>query len=103
MVNCSCFIRFRSSPFLVPAQPISTTVLTLYCVSCRFRGRGTHSSSNIRMGQDHVFGDLDDSDRLVRSDAGEVVEKFGEGISGGEIVEEGFDGDAGAHEDWSSA
>jgi len=55
------------------------------------------------MGQDHVFGDLDDGDRLVRSDAGEVIEKFVEGISGGEIVEEGFYWDTGAYKYRSSA
>lgn len=55
------------------------------------------------MGQDHVFGNLDDGDRLVRSDAGEVIEKFSEGISSGEIVEEGFNWDTGAHKYRGSA
>ena len=92
---------------MVPAQPISVTVLTSYWVSCRFNGRGTHSSSRIRIfreegSREHVLGDVQNGDRLFLFDAGEVVEEFIQGISGCQIVQQGFDGDTGADEDRSS-
>jgi hypothetical protein len=55
------------------------------------------------MGRNHFLGNFQNRDRLFLLNAGEVVEKFVEGIASGEVVQEGFDGDAGADKYWCSA
>src|SRR4051794_39869111 len=79
----------KSSPFFLPDQPISGTVCASWPGSSRTNRRGTHSSSRIRMGHQHLLGEFQSGDGLLAGDAREVLQEIVEGVTCFEVFNQG--------------
>src|SRR5436309_5094424 len=93
----------RSSPFSIPRQRISPTVLTKWSERARFSGRGTHSSSSTRMGDQHCLRQLENSHGLLAAYSREMIQEGIKRLSALKIVEEGLHRHPGPYEDRSAS
>src|SRR5436305_13251768 len=93
----------RSSPFSIPRQRISPTVLTKWSERARLSGRGTHSSSSTRMGDQHRLRQLENSDGLLTAYRRKMIQEGIERLSALEVVEKRLHRHPGAYEDRSAS
>jgi len=84
--------RFKSAPFLVPAQPRPWTVETEWPVSAPARSWDSFSSSRTRTGQQRPAGDLEGLYRLLTPDGRELADGLIQRVAPLQVVEQGLHG-----------
>ena len=84
-------IRRRSSPFVMPVQPRTTTVSTLWPSSAAARSTGSCSSRRTRTSQQRSAREVERRDRLVALHGWELAEKLVQGFAAFEVVEQRLD------------
>src|SRR4051794_16057937 len=92
-----------SSPFSIPCQRISPTVLTEWSERVCFSGRGTHSSSSTRMGDQHRLRQLENGYGLLAADRRKMIQERIERLSALEVVEKRLHRHPGPYEDGSAS
>src|SRR5208337_2492560 len=79
--NCS------RSPFFTPAQPASATVMTSWSRNSLRRARGTHSSSNMRIGDQVGLRLLEGSYSNLSCDGRKIVKKLIQRVAAFDVID----------------
>src|SRR5262245_3078780 len=81
-----------SSPFFTPAHPASATVVTSWPTSSLRSARGTHSSSNTRIGDQMRLRLLKRGNGNFSSDGGKIVKELLQRVTTFDVVDERLNG-----------